>query len=79
MNYKEQKEPNWNDINFRKESSMAWLNAMNNACIVVASKKYMSEEDRIKDIGLLRDIIYKLNMTKVDHDAAQNVNPDQLD
>lgn len=72
------KEPNWNEINYRKESSMAWLNAMNNAATIVASKKYETNDELIKDLEVLRDKIYKLNMTKIDHDAAGDFDASDL-
>ena len=75
---------NWNDINYRKESSMAWLNAMNNAAILVAARTpamgiSYSEEEVLKRLESFRDKIYRLNMTKIDHDAAGNIDPDKLD
>lgn len=68
---------NWNEVNFRKESSMAWLNAMNNAAVLVAAwiplLGKLDEEQVLKMLESLRNKIYKLNISKIDHDAAQNI------
>jgi len=70
---------NWNEVNYKKESSMSWLNAMNNACLLLSNVKGgLKEKELLEILKNLRDEIYKLNMTKIEMDTAQNLDPEDL-
>lgn len=75
-------EVDWDKINYQKELSIAWMNAMNNAAIIVsACIPEMAVKDEklfLEKLRFIRDEIYKLNVAKIDYDAAQTISQENF-
>ena len=64
--YVPKQEPNWDKIRDEKKDNIKWLNAINNACLLIANGKYPLTEGNIAtSITGLAEQIYILEPTKV--------------
>jgi len=57
-----QDKPDWDTINDKKRKDIKWMNALNNACLIISKSEYTSIELNLKrtEIIELANFIYKL-------------------
>lgn len=75
----ENKQPDWDKIRMEKTENIRWLNALNNACLLIANGKIINNEGEPL-INLIKSTamdIYRLEPTKLIEDENGGLNLNQ--
>lgn len=72
------KEVNWDKIREEKTENIAWMNAKNNACLLIAHGKYETGAEIVDAIKELAQEIYLLQPNKLEEDKDGNLTTNQI-
>ena len=67
-NFNGDAQPDWDKIRDEKTENINWMNAKNNACLLIANGKYSGGEELVDAIKILALEIYLLEPTKLVED-----------